>query len=69
LTLVKLTRLRRRRLEKGWTLDDLERASGISAHALSLLERGLREPRPANILKLAEALGCSTTDLMEPEQT
>jgi transcriptional regulator with XRE-family HTH domain len=67
--LVKLTRLRRRRLERAWTLDDLSAASGLSPHALSLLERGKREPRPGTIRKLAEALGCEPRDLMEPETT
>jgi transcriptional regulator with XRE-family HTH domain len=65
--LVRLTRLRRRRLEKGWTLSDLATASGLSRRTLSLLEQGLREPRPANILRLAEALQCDTRELMEPE--
>lgn len=66
--LVKLTRLRRRRLEKGWTQADLSAASGISAHAISLLESGKREPRPANIAALARVLGCEPKELMEPEQ-
>jgi DNA-binding Xre family transcriptional regulator len=65
--LVLLTRLRRRRLEKGWTLSDLSTAAGLSRRTLSLLEQGLREPRPGNILRLAEALQCDTRDLMEPE--
>ena len=67
LTLVKVTRLRGRRLEKGWTLDQLRDAAGISAHALSLLERGIRQPRPSTITKLARALDCQPADLMEPE--
>ena len=65
--MVKLTRLRRRRLEKGWSLEDLARATGLTRQTLGLLERGRREPHPANIAKIAEALGCLPADLMEPE--
>ena len=68
-TLVRLSRLRRRRLEKGWSLSDLARQSGLSRQTLSFLERGVREPRPSNIRALADALGCDPRDLMEPEQT
>jgi transcriptional regulator with XRE-family HTH domain len=68
-TLVRLTRLKRRRLEKGWSLTDLARESGLSRQTLSFLERGEREPRPANIARLAEVLGCTPAQLMEPEQS
>jgi XRE family transcriptional regulator, fatty acid utilization regulator len=66
-TLVKLTRLKRRRLEKGWTLDQLAEESGLSATTLGFLERGVRQPRPSNITRLAEALGCQPGELMSPE--
>jgi transcriptional regulator with XRE-family HTH domain len=65
--LVRLTRLRRRRLEKGWTLADLARESGISRKTLGYIERGEREPRPKNIARLATVLGCEPKELMEPE--
>jgi transcriptional regulator with XRE-family HTH domain len=67
LTLVRLTRLKRRRLERGWTLQDLAHASGITSTSLSYLERGKREPKPATIRRLAEALQCDARELMEPE--
>jgi len=66
--LVRLTRLRRRRLERGWSLADLSRETGLSARTLSLLERGVREPRPATIALLARVIECEPRDLMEPEQ-
>ena len=66
-TLVRLSRLRRRRLEKGWTLKDLSDRVGLSQRTLSLLERGVREPRPTTISALAQALDCAPVDLMEPE--
>jgi transcriptional regulator with XRE-family HTH domain len=59
--------LKRRRLEKGWSLADLAERSGLSRQTLSLLERGQRQPRPANISLLAKVLECSTTELLEPE--
>ena len=65
--LVRLTRLRRRRLEKGWTLEHLAQKSGLSTRSLSLLERGKRQPRPTTIALLAQVLGCQPVDLMEPE--
>ncbi len=66
-TLVRLTRLKRRRLEKGWTLETLAINTGLSIRTLSLLERGKREPRPTTITVLASVLECAPVDLMEPE--
>lgn len=66
-TLVRLTQLERRRLEKGWTQSQLAKAAGLSQRTVSLLERGKRQPRPGNIALLASALGCLPKDLMEPE--
>lgn len=68
ITLVHLTRLRRRRLEKGWTLVTLSKNAGLSVRTLSMLERSEREPRPQTITQLANALGCQPADMMEPEQ-
>lgn len=68
-TLVRLTRLRRRRLERGLTLQALAELVGLSRKSLGYIERGEREPRPGNITKLADALDCRPVDLMEPEQT
>ena len=65
--LVRLTRLERRRLERGWTLADLSNHTGLSPRSLSLLERGLRQPRPTTIIRIAGALECEPKDLMEPE--
>lgn len=65
--MVKLTRLNRRRLEKGWSLADLARESGLSRQALGKLERGVREPQASTIARLADVLDCRPVDLMEPE--
>jgi len=66
-TLVRLTRLQRRRLERGWSLDQLSERTGLSKRSLSLLERGETQPRPSTITRLAQALECEPVDLMEPE--
>jgi transcriptional regulator with XRE-family HTH domain len=66
--LVHLTRLRRRRLEKGWTLKHLSELTGLSLQTLSSLERGTREPRPATITLLARVLECQPIEMMEPER-
>lgn len=66
--MVRLTRLKRRRLALGLTLQDLAQKSGISARTISQWERGAREPRPQMIPRIALALEIEATELMEPEQ-
>ena len=64
---VHLSRLRRCRLEAALTQEELADRAGVSRRAVALIERGETEPRPSTIRKLADALGCSPRDLMEPE--
>lgn len=66
-TLVYLTRLRRRRLERGWTIQELADRVGMSRRAVGALELGQRRPRPSNIPRLARVLGVTAGELMEPE--
>ena len=49
--------LRQLRQERGLTLQAVSVLSGITAGEASMLERGLIEPRPETIVKLARALG------------
>ncbi len=44
---------------------ELARAAGITPNALWQIEKGLRDPRPATIRKLAEALGVPPHDLLD----
>ncbi len=60
-------RLRARRVELGLHQAAVAEAAGISAGTLSELERGTRNPSPPVLLRLAEALQCSTKDLMPAE--
>ncbi|MCU1681424.1 MAG: family transcriptional regulator [Amycolatopsis sp.] len=49
--------LRDCRLSVGWTQDELAGRSGVSAHSISVLEAGRRQPRLSSVSMLAEALG------------
>ncbi|WP_052395017.1 helix-turn-helix transcriptional regulator [Kutzneria sp. 744] len=49
--------LRECRLAVGWTQDELAGRSGVSAHSISVLEAGRRQPRLSSVGMLAEALG------------
>jgi transcriptional regulator with XRE-family HTH domain len=51
--------LRQLRQERVLTLQAVSVLSGITAAEASMLERGLIQPRPETIVKLAKALGVS----------
>lgn len=48
--------LRDCRLSAGWTQDELADRSGVSAHSISVLEAGRRQPRLSSVSCLSEAL-------------
>ena len=54
----------RLRTERGWTLADLSRASGMNATWLGVLERGGNVPSLATIFKLAEVFGVKAAELV-----
>jgi transcriptional regulator with XRE-family HTH domain len=47
-----------------YSQDALGAAAGLHRTEISLLERGLREPRLLTIIKLADALGVEAGDLI-----
>ena len=49
--------IRRLRAEKGWTLAELEKRSGVALNTLSHIERGERSPQILTLTKIARALG------------
>lgn len=49
---------------RGFTLAALREACGVTAAALSQIEKGKREPSASLLKKLAEALRCDMEDLM-----
>jgi len=65
-------RIHKLRQERGWSLDVLSRASGVSRSMLSQIERGQANPTLAVTVKIASALGMSMAELIEqaaPAQT
>lgn len=59
--------VRMRRTQLGVTLDQLAETSGVSAAALSRVERGLLSPSLRNALAIARGLGCELNELVERE--
>jgi len=54
-------RLRELRQERGMSMRALARASGLSANALSMIERGRTSPSVSTLYKLADAMGIPIT--------
>ena len=57
------TRIRETRAEKGWTVRRLAEESGVDKNTVSDVERGVRNPNPITMHKLAEALGVEVMEL------
>jgi transcriptional regulator with XRE-family HTH domain len=55
------TRLRELRQERGLSLRNLARASGLSTNALSMIERSRTSPSVSTLYKIADALGVPIT--------
>lgn len=60
-----LARIRR---AQGLTQEQLQERSGFSQQYLSGLERGRRNPTVVTLYELAQALGVSPLDLLQPDQ-
>ncbi|MFB8201355.1 ATP-binding protein [Kitasatospora purpeofusca] len=56
------TLLRQYRYSTGWTQEELAEQSGLSTHAISVLESGRRRPRLSSVARLATALGLEPAD-------
>lgn len=59
-------RVREHRTTRGWTLDHLAQASGLSRRMLINVEQGTANPSVGTLLKLSEALGVGLPELVEP---
>lgn len=57
----------RLRREKGLTQEEVEARSGFSQQYLSSLERGRRNPTVITLFELAQALGVSHIELVQPD--
>ncbi len=60
--------VRRLRMERGWTLDDLAGSAGLSPSHLSRMERGLTRPAFSGLSVIAGALGVSLEHFVALEE-
>jgi len=58
-------RIHQLRQDRGWSLDVLSRASGVSRSMLSQIERELANPTLAVTVRIASALGLSMAELVD----
>lgn len=59
--------VRRIRIEKGLTQEQLAERAGVSQFYISLLENGGRNPTVVSLWELSQALGVSHVDLVLPD--
>ena len=57
--------VRAARLARGWTQEDLSRATGLAVVQVSRVERGKREVRLTTLLRLMAALETRPTELLD----
>lgn len=57
----------RLRQEKGLTQEEVQERSGMSQQYISGLERGQRNPTVISVYLIAQALGVSHMELMQPD--
>lgn len=55
--------IKQKRLEKGLSMTELSKLSGVSISLISLAEAGLKTPSLETLCKLALALECTVADL------
>ena len=61
-------RVRDRRVERGWTLDELAERSGVSRRMVINVEQGASNPSIATLLRLSDALGVGLPALVDVER-
>jgi transcriptional regulator with XRE-family HTH domain len=62
------SRVRDRRVERGWTLDQLSERSGVSRRMVINVEQGASNPSIATLLRLSDALGVGLPALVDVER-
>lgn len=60
-------KLRQVRESKGWSINKLAGKSGVAQGYISELEEGKKNPSAQTLCKLANALGCSVSDIVDCE--
>jgi len=61
------SRIRQLRQERDLSMRALARASGLSANALSMIERGLTSPSVSTVYKISHAMGLPITDIFRDQ--
>lgn len=61
--------VRRLRAARSWTLDDLAARSGVSRRLVVQIEQGQANPSIGTLLRLADALEVTLTDLVSDQET
>jgi transcriptional regulator with XRE-family HTH domain len=56
--------LKRHRIQRGWTLQQLSRASGLTATYLGVMERGGNSPSLQTLLNLAQVFGVDAAEIV-----
>ncbi len=56
--------MRRARLARGWTQEELAHQTGLASVQISRIERGVREVRLTTLLRLLQALELSPDELL-----
>lgn len=59
-------RVRQERQARGWTLDQLAEAAGVSRRMLINVEQGASNPSVGTLLRISDALGIGLPGLVEP---
>jgi putative transcriptional regulator len=62
-----VNRVRLLRKQRGWSQDELSRASGVDRSTISQIENSVRDPKPATLRRLARTLGVNIGDLFDEE--
>ncbi len=62
-----MEQLRKLRIQKGYSQQELANRADTAQHTISEIELGRREPQGRTLRKLAAALGVSVADLFEEE--
>ena len=61
-------RIREIRESRGMTQEDLSAKTGVSIKHISVLERGLKEPKLSTFLNIADALELTPNELLSPPE-
>src|SRR3954468_18380805 len=59
-------RVRQERQSRGWTLDQLAEAAGVSRRMIVNVEQGAANPSVGTLLRISDALGVGLPALVEP---